>query len=237
MFSISVRRTAGTAASTLALFFLLTGTARNNAVAQSATTPQPQRLSPEKIVDLLRQPNGLAEAAKLVGHFELNGQGRLWGHPNLNALIDSSDLIVVGKLTSAVSRLTDDGDDIWTDYELAPEKTIKGETLGNVEFTVPGGLITFPNGTSAEIITVQWQQLQIGQQYAVLLQKSPRNGRYDLANGLEALFTLSTHDGKVAPFASRGGKGSEPLANEVKNTSVSAFLQRLQSRVAAHPKK
>lgn len=183
-------------------------------------------LSREKIAELLRKPNGLAAAANLVGTFVIDGQRPRWAYMNLANVVASSKLIIVGKIISKESRLSDDGDDIYTDYVVAPEKIIKGKSVGSVTFSVYGGLIDFPNGTSAQITTLEWQQLQVGEKYALLL--SQADDHYYPANGVEALFKLSTSDGTVDAIAAHD-RAPHKVGEEVKPLNVGSFLLRLQA--------
>jgi hypothetical protein len=181
-------------------------------------------LSHERIAELLRQPNGLAAAANLVGKFVIDGQGRLWSHTSLQNMAASSNLVVVGKITLRESRLSEDGDDIYTDYLIETERIVRGKSSGSISFTAHGGLVEFPNGTSAQVTTIEWQQLQIGQKYAVLLSQE-QDGRYYPANVLEALFKLSTADGNVDAFAAHDGK-RHTITDEVKGLPANSFLNR-----------
>lgn len=205
------------------------------AVAQGNRPARPEEtktLSRQKVAELLRQPNGLAMAANLVGKFVISGQGHLWSHTTLPNVVASSNLIVVGKITSRLSRLSEDGDDIYTDYTVEVERVIKGKASGSsASFTVHGGLIEFPNGTSAQVTTVEWQQLQMEQRYALLLRQE-QDGRFYPANGLEALFRLSTPNEDVDALAAHDGK-RHVIADEVKGLTASAFVAKLEAFASA----
>lgn len=204
------------------------------AFSQSASASS-KTLSRDKIAELLREPDGLAAAANLAGKFVIDGQVRVWSITKLSTLVSSSSLILEAKIAARESRLVSNGDDIDTDYTVTPENIVKGKVSGGLSFTAHGGLIEFPNGTSAEITTVEWRQLQVGGKYVLFLRQE-EDGRYYPANGIEALFRLSTADGNVDALAAHDER-HHIVNDEVKALSISAFRTRVQTLVAENATK
>lgn len=198
----------------------------------------PVKLGPDRVAELLRQPNGLEKAANFVGAFEMYDQVRLWGRLDLKTLVSGSSAIVTGKVESASPHLCEDGDDIWTRYTVRPLLTLKG-IVGGGDFTLSlrGGRVTFATVNTAQINTIESEHMQIGQQYVFFLQKAEIKGdTYSSTNGIEALFKLSTADGLVEPLA-KHETGPHPVAAEVSGLSAVAFLAKVQGLVASEPAK
>lgn len=150
---------------TLVLVLFASAVAR----AQTASDAPRKYLPPSEQVKLLREPNGLAAVAKIVGHLELRDDGEIWGMPNLDSLIEGSTQIVEGTIIGSESQLSVDGDDISTRYVMSVSRTMKGPVSIEVAFYAHGGTIEFPNGTSAHMATLDTDNIRKGGQYIVFL--------------------------------------------------------------------
>jgi hypothetical protein len=167
------------------------------AFAQSGSTPAKGYIAPSQQVQLLRQPNGLAAVAAIVGHLELYEGDEVWGLSSLNDIPAASAQIIEGTLVGSESRLTDDGDHIVTDYSLRILRVIKGQVSGSVfSFSAPGGTVVFPNGTSAHIGSVVTDNFKKDKDYIVFVKSE--EGKNVLVSGSASVFSSSSSDNTVA---------------------------------------
>lgn len=160
------------------------------------------KVSPERVVQLLRKPNGLEALANLTGNFVINGQRELWGDGDLAIQVAQSSLAIVGVITKERSWLSEDGDDIFTDITVRPEKVLKGSAQGLGRIYDFGGPYQFANGNTAQQTTIEWRELQVGTKHLLLLKHAPQfpTGLVP-TNGIESMFRLSAQGGAPEPFA------------------------------------
>jgi hypothetical protein len=187
---------------------------------------QPTILSDE-MTNLLREPGGLQLLARKTGRLVLNGYDRTWSDLELSTQVSASDLILVGRVVSESSRLTESGHSIATNNLIQPLKTLKGSSPKHLVVTTFGGLVTFPGGTSAEEATITWQQLKVGDKFAFFL-KREEDG-YRPVNSFESLIRLPPH-GPVDPLASYAHSPHSIVA-DVKNLPTKIFLQYVNAMV------
>jgi hypothetical protein len=95
--------------------------------AQGASQPASKYLSPSERVKLLREPNGLAAVAKIVGHYEGVDDVCVYMTPTLDSLFEGSMQIVEGTIMGSDSQLSADGNDISTRYVMNVSRTMKGD--------------------------------------------------------------------------------------------------------------
>jgi hypothetical protein len=120
----------------------------------------------------------------------------------LNDIPAASAQIVEGTLVGSESRLTDDGDHIVTDYSLRILRVIKGQVSGSVfSFSVPGGTVVFPNGTSAHIGNVVTDKLEKDKDYIVFVKSE--EGKNVLVSGSASVISSSSADNTVATLDER----------------------------------
>jgi hypothetical protein len=198
--------------------------------AQASTASEPETgktLTPARIRQLLRQPNGLEAAANLTGNFVMNGQRHLWGDLDLPTLVSQSALAIVGTVTKEEARLSDDGDYIYTDVSVQPLKVLKGSAAGSVTFSIPGGLYRFANGNTAQVTTIEWRELQVGEKYILLLVRD-NQGRYIPTNGIESLFRFPADGSAPEPFAKRDNRPHQ-INNNVKGLTADGVISAIQT--------
>ena len=89
----------------------------------------------------------------------------------------------------------------------------------------------FPNGTSAEITTTEWRNLTVGSQYILFLRES--DNQYELTNGIEALFQISSSGAKLEPLPSFD-KSQRPYAvlKEMSTQTPDSFKTFIRKQVA-----
>jgi hypothetical protein len=216
----------------LAALILALSLAHGATQAQSANgatgqgTERQQRL-------LARLP--MAEAAKVAGeHYVRPFDLLIWMTArNFDDLGKSSELVVVGKVISGESALSDDGMYIKTRSSFQVIEVIKGSPLmtGSIlKVVTPGGTIAFADGTSAETTTAEAQRLNVGRSYALFLAQTrqppgvaaPKERVYLPVLAGQGIFELRKEGVRS------GGRDTDGVTQEHDKTSVEAFLVKLR---------
>jgi hypothetical protein len=109
---------------------------------------------------------------------------------SLQALIDSTPLIVVGTIQASEARVTPNGRMIDTIYSVTVSDTLKGDARSAVSVRVPGGRVTFPDGAIAEVRTPGFA-LGTGGTYALFLRPAPVGVGTDPADAAQGVQVLS----------------------------------------------
>jgi hypothetical protein len=164
-----------------------------------------KHLSPFEVRTLLRSPNGLEKAADLTGNFTLERELHIFVDPSLSDLLGASSTVVVGTLVFSESRLSEDGDTVYTNYHFTPEIALKSANLSSSEITVTseGGKVQFRNGSTAEIKTIEWTHLKAGNKYLLCLNQ--RGDKFHFTIGFAGIFELHagvSSEAQVIPLAS-----------------------------------
>lgn len=193
-----------------------------------------QKPGPRTIAKLVRGPGGLRKCAERLGNCVVDGDQNLYLRMNLAELTRTSSVIVLGMVESQNSEYEEKVNHITTVYRIKPDQILEGEISGNVNVRIRGGRFEFPNGTTAEETTTEWKALQSGQRYAFFLTWDPNAG-YLLTNSVEALFKLSTSDGKVEAIASRQvNRGPHRIVDDVKDLAPNMLTGKVQ-RILSSP--
>lgn len=180
---------------------------------------------------LLRRPGGLEVLAKREGAFVMKSSNELFSDVNLQTLVKESSEIVLVTIQNRTSRLLPGGDDIFTDYTFVPIEVFKGTLSKEPRFSAPGGKVTFENGTSAEITTIEWQNLQIGQQYILFLQNS--GDKYRFTNGIEAVVGISFDGSKMTSLAASDPTRGHAVLKDIQKYNPDSFKSFLRATLAS----
>jgi hypothetical protein len=128
---------------------------------------------------------------------------RLWRvrGRNLDELVESAPVVVLGTVQSAAPRTTADGRSIETLYELSVIETLRGATRGSITVRVTGGRMEFPDGAVAEVRTPGFS-IAVGKAYLLFLRPPSTSPVADqdniardvhvLAVGPQGVFDMST---------------------------------------------
>jgi hypothetical protein len=181
------------------------------------------------------EEGGLRAAAGISGSVRqtMNPHGER-DAPSLEFLVKNSRLIVIGQTRHNRGWLNKAGTTITTDYEIAVERTLKGNVMPGdlITMSVLGGRVRFPEGTWAQIDTPGMVPLFNNQAFILFLEdsdfgpsaeeKAAAHGKiYMPAFGSRGMFLI---DGGVInpkvynshPFARKyGGKAETVLINDV----------------------
>ncbi len=205
-------------------------TAQSNVTAAQSNAPGDYIA----IRDALRR-GGLREAAKLKGHY-VEEYDPHWdfGQYDLEGLSKNSAAVIVGVPTKKLaSRLEPNGEMIVTDYEVAVREVIKGDLKpgGVVTVSLVGGRVEFEDGTSAEMLTTDFEHMKPGGAYAILLSESESApGTYTLTGGPQGLVELAA-EGKVKSH----GRDTDLSVQESKEKNKEEFLKGLRHHAKYWP--
>jgi len=166
-------------------------------VAQRGAPPEAQSslLTPKQRKDFLRQPGGLMKISSIVGDIELNDTDERWGQSTLPTMTLASDLIVTAHIERAQSFLTDDGDDVRTNYTLIVDHPITTDAPKEILLAVAGGRIQLSNGHYVTSHTSVWDSLNPNSTYIFFLKKE--FGEYHLVTGIQGVFEVAKNSSTV----------------------------------------
>lgn len=194
-------------------------------VAVSAPTflaaPQDDREIRARQVTAYRN-GGLRAAASITGSYVGEIEHDELGSPSsLRALASSSQIIVVGRVESNVCRLSQDGFSIYTEYEVAVERPLKGPVVDRITLIVPGGRVLFENGNWAQLNISNLARPEDRRRYVFFLREAkPTRGEvrshaaaetYVPAFGGLGIYPLTTRQGFIFPL----GNINSPLSRSI----------------------
>jgi hypothetical protein len=117
-----------------------------------------------------------------------------WLKFDIESLTKNSADVVVGVASSNASEVSPDGQLIVTDYRVNMTNVLKGKVNSGSDITVhlPGGRVEFEDGTSAEVITPNFERMENDKKYVLFLGKEQGdNNRYILTGGSQGLFEVT----------------------------------------------
>lgn len=199
--------------------------------------PAAQQPSNDEIIALrqaIRQ-GGLRAAAKLKGNYVLEYSPHWdWGRFDLETLTKGSTAVIVGRFTKkAKTRLSGEGLMIFTDYEVSVDELVKGEIKQSetIVVTLPGGRVSFEDGTSAEVTTPSFEHPQIGRSYTLfLMTETAVPSVFFLAGGPQGMFDLEDSSGVKSH-----GLPEDLTAVETRGKSREAFMKTVRELARKWP--
>jgi hypothetical protein len=168
-------------------------------------------------------------AAANGGHFEMQHNVNTESKASdLSMLGQASDLVIVGRPTTARVQLSPNGKMIYTYYEVAIDETLKGARPGRtVVVKIPGGKVTFDDGSVAEIVTPNFE-IHLDAKYVLFLQPTrtgigtnPADIQQDVrvpSLGSQGIFDVST--GQVTSMA----LPNDPLRLQHQGRNADSFV-------------
>ena len=115
---------------------------------------------------------GLRSAAAVTGSYVGEAEAAEWGSPSsLQALVASSEVVVVARVVHNRAYLTRDELSILTHYSAAVEEVVKGSLkVGqSISLIIPGGRVGFPGGSWAQLNLKGFIRPYDGQAYVLFL--------------------------------------------------------------------
>jgi hypothetical protein len=180
----------------------------------------------QKMVDAIRR-GGYREAAKIKGHYVGTVDPYWdWASFDLETLTKSSVAVVIGVPETSKGQLNSNGDMIMTQFDLRVKETMKGAVAENsvIKVALPGGRVDFEDGTSAELVTPDFERMVQGRKYLLFLYAN-RNGSdvYLLTGGPQGLFELKGQAGVKAH-----ARASDPAVKEVKDLNEDSLREKVK---------
>jgi hypothetical protein len=184
--------------------------------------------------DALRR-GGLREAARIKGHYVAEFDPHWdFGLFDIEMLAKNSAAVIVGVPTKIIGgRLTPSGQSIVTDYEVRVKEVFKGSASegSTVTVSLPGGLVTFDDGTTAELKPREFEPMKLGATYTLFLSESDNTrGVYILSGGPQGLVEI-VDDTKVKSH----GRSTDPISEESKGKDKDTFLKEVRDKAYKWP--
>lgn len=155
--------------------------------------------------------------------------GELGPSPNfsefLKGLTCNADAVVIGVVKDKSSQLTEDGEFVFTDYELSIEDVLKDNEFAhlvpNISLTLtqPGGKVQL-GGHIIEAEDASFKSLVIGERYALFLKFIPSTGAYASLNSTS---TYELHDNKIKV------QTEEAIRSELNNEKASTLIENVRT--------
>lgn len=156
-----------------------------------------------ELADLSRQNDGLHKAALANnGYYRKVDDGLPWNRASLEGLAHNSENVFVAIVQDSRAELEEHGRYIHTRYAIRIEQVLKGALLPGrtASFLLPGGKVTFDDGTVAEIYKEKEPPLLNDHRYALFAFDSKEEAGLRPVCADEGLFELLS-DGSVHPHA------------------------------------
>jgi hypothetical protein len=176
---------------------------------------------------------GLREAARIKKHYVSTQNTGGWIKYDLESLTKNSFAIVIGTPLVSSSDITTNGELITTEYEVKLREILKGDLKENqvVRVSVPGGKITFEDGTSAEIKTPDLVPMEKGNTYVLFLRTTEDTPEvFGLTGGGQGLFELSSTESVVKPH----GHHIDSVQKH-KDEPITDFIEEIKAAVRKYP--
>lgn len=203
--------------------------------ARHSQSPAGNNPSPGQVKAALRR-GGIREAAKLKKHyvdtFDPNWD---WVQLDTEGLTKNSLAVVTGIPMTSSTQLSSDGQLVTTSYTVAVQEVIKGDIspASSINVSLPGGIIEFGDGTSAEMKTPGFDKMENGRTYLLFLSEdTPNSGSLVLTAGPQGLFEIPADRKTVKAH----GRQTDPATKESKNLSADTFLNNVRQQAAKWPK-
>jgi hypothetical protein len=145
----------------------------------------------------------------------------------IQGLACNADAAVIAVVKDKSSQLTEDGEFIFTDYELTVEQVLKDNNLSHLEpnliltVTRPGGRIQL-SGHIVEAEDASFKALTKGQRYVLFLKFIPQIGSYNSLNSMST-YQLGQNNISVAT--------DEAVRSDLKNETSSTFKSKIDAAV------
>ncbi len=203
-----------------------------SAFSGSQSDPRPARTGVVDTHALLGRPGGLEKLAKLKGNFVIQDRPfHCWDYSvTLDALINGSSEIALVTIQSKKSNLFNYGENIYTDYVFQPIEIFKGTFSKDEIFSVLGGKVVFPDKTSAEIRTIESQNLTVGSQYVLFFRES--GDHYVLASGWWSVVQVSSNNIELKPLPAPDDDGLYPITKEIRNYTPESLKAFIRNQIA-----
>lgn len=152
-------------------------------------------------------------------------------YPNVQELAKRSDLIIVGRVLSHKSNLTQDERFITQDFLIKVHEMIKGDLARgrSVLLSMPGGTHRFSDGGYAAIMPVGYKHPEDGGIYVFFLKSKDKNSTYNgqrLVSERQGMFALTAGTVQPADLAV-----DDPMNLKYREMTAASFLKEIHKAV------
>jgi hypothetical protein len=162
----------------------------------------------------------LQEAAKAAGGHFVGSVGPTSGflsYQDLHQLAKYSKFIMIGTAVTNVCKLSEDERSIYTSYTFRIEEPLKGgewKPGDTVTVNLPGGRVSFPDGSTAQLNIPSFRRMVNGNRYLLFLGGREKVQGLRPLGGPQGVFELRD-DGSILAFAN----SFDPLSRETRRSS------------------
>jgi len=145
-------------------------------------------------------------------------------YQSLGQIGNLSSVVIVGDAQTNACRLSADGKSISINYEVEVREALKGNYKAGDVITVslPGGRVSFEDGTTAEVRTSWFKKMENGKSYVLFLSAGTQGG-FVATGGAQGVYGLSedetvkTHSGRLKdPVWKYNGMSRDAFLEEVR---------------------
>jgi hypothetical protein len=147
----------------------------------------------------------LKEKAKVNGRFVRTEEpSALPPSQSVEEISHLSSAVIIGTTESNACRLSADGKQITIDYQVKVQEVLKGGIAQGQTITVslPGGRVSFDDGTTAEIKTPWFRKMENGKTYILFLSDGEK-GVFVTTGGPQGVYGTSETDGTIKTHSGR----------------------------------
>ena len=180
----------------------------------------------------------LRERAKQTGRY-IGDQGpqKIGAFSDLAGLAGSSSAVIIGIPQDNVTALSPDGKSATIDYKVRVMYVYKGRLQEGDVITVslPGGRVSFEDGSVAEVRTPWFKKMMNGKAYALFLAPSARSRVFATTGEAQGVFEIPMTEKDKTPVQSSVGLPNDPMW-KYHGKDAKDFLKELR-RVTGKPLK
>jgi hypothetical protein len=180
----------------------------------------------------------LRERAKQAGRYVTQqAPKRSAVFADLAGLSDSSSAVIVGIPEDNISTLSTDGKNITIDYRVKVMYVYKGALREGETITVslPGGMMAFEDGSTAEVRTPWFRKMMNGKAYALFLTATSNSGQFVTTGEAQGLFEIPMTLKDSMIIQTHSGLPGDPIS-KYSTMDARDFLRELR-RVTKKPLK
>jgi len=181
------------------------------------------RISVAEVQKYLRQPGGLEKLSARIGDVDFPNESESWGQDDIASMSKRSDVIVIASIAGKASHLAEDGDSIYTTYDLNAGEFLKGADSSAASIMVNGGSVVLSNGHTASLHSDLSDGLVVGGKYIFFLKKE--DGSLVPLPGSQGALTINARD-NIDLVANRPSRDSK-LTAELNGLSRVAVKEKI----------
>jgi hypothetical protein len=159
-------------------------------------------------------------------------------NPIIFNIAQEADAIIIGRVNSKQSQVTENEDFVFTDHEVQVDEVLLNEANSHIQengivtISKPGGTVEF-NGKIFRAIDVEFKPLEIGERYLLFLRFIPTTASYQAYR--TGTFLLK-EDKVFKVTRTRAMKRATNNLQEEKEINAGAFLSDVRAAISVKPK-